>query len=250
MERIIGAAVRNFIEQYCAENRIASIWRMPSVKYADARHPGFRELKTVVTENHFMPDDILPDAKAVISYFLPFSEDVIGGNIKGVQASEQWARSYLLTNAMALGLNDHLVVICQKHGFRAAIPKGVGIQPGIVKSYWSQRHIARLAGHGTFGLNNMLITEQGCSGRFFSVITDLTLPTGDIVADERCLYKRDGSCGICFKRCAAGALTPERFDRWKCEEVCSDTMLRYPGADVCGKCTVGLPCSKQCPKPT
>ncbi|WP_338094171.1 hypothetical protein [Methanorbis furvi] len=33
---------------------------------------------------------------------------------------------------------------------------------------WSHRHFAVLAGLGTFGVNNMLITRMGCYGRVSS----------------------------------------------------------------------------------
>ena len=42
-------------------------------------------------------------------------------------------------------------------------------------SDWSHRHVAVIAGLGKFGLNNMLITDNGCCGRVGSFITDLKI---------------------------------------------------------------------------
>ena len=100
------------------------------------------------------------------------------------------------------------------------------------RSRWSQRHVAYLAGHGTFGLNNMLISDAGSVGRYFSIVTGLELPVGGPVLQERCLWKQDGSCGLCVQRCEAGALTTESFDRFKCLARCLENMQKYPGADV------------------
>jgi len=150
---------------------------------------------------------------------------------------------------MALWVNDRLVELIQNEmGTSAAVPNDAGmISMDNPRSRWSQRHVAYLAGHGTFGLNNMLISDAGAVGRYFSVVTALDVPTDAPVSEERCLWKRDGSCGLCMKRCAAGALTAEGFDRFKCLEQCLVNMQKYPGADVCGKCTVELPCSYEIP---
>ena len=133
-------------------------------------------------------------------------------------------------------------------GAAAAVPNDAGmIGMDNPKSRWSQRHVAYLAGHGTFGKNNMLISDAGCVGRYFSIVTALDVTTDAPVRQERCLWKIDGSCGLCMKRCETGALTETEFDRFKCLEQCLVNMKRYPGADVCGKCTVELPCSYEIP---
>ncbi|MDR3231729.1 MAG: hypothetical protein LBT65_09815 [Synergistaceae bacterium] len=243
---IIEDAVRFFIRDYCERRRLENIWRTPGVKYADAEHPGFRDLKRIVLESHFMPEDFLPAPRTVISYFLPFAESVAAGNVNGLRASDGWARAYNVTNEMAVHLNDHLVQAVNDLGYRAAVPQNIGTLKDVLKSRWSQRHVARLAGHGTFGLNNMLITEQGCTGRFFSVIADLPLAHDAVVSGERCLYRRNGTCGLCVARCPAEALTPEGFDRWRCGEMCHKNEIEK-GASVCGKCVVALPCSFRCP---
>lgn len=247
MEKIVENAVLSFIEKYCRDNGLENIWKTPSVKYADARHPDFSGLKAVTTERHVAPDDFLPGARVVISYFLPFKDAVLADNIAGRQAAETWARAYVVTNAMAAGLNEHLAEVVRSLGYRAAVPSDIGTLPDILKSRWSQRHVARLAGHGTFGINNMLITEQGCGGRFFSVVTDLPVEPGEIVREERCLFKRNGTCEVCVGRCVADALTVWGFDRRKCSDMCDENGKIYKGGDVCGKCVVGLPCSGRCP---
>lgn len=96
-------------------------------------------------------------------------------------------------------------------------------------------------------MNNMLITEAGTCGRFYSLITDYPADTDEPVRKERCLYKRNGSCGLCVRRCPIHALTLKSgFDRGACQRHLADFEKRL-GADVCGKCTLQLPCTYRIP---
>ena len=85
-------------------------------------------------------------------------------------------------------------------------------------SRWSQRHVAYIAGLGAFGKNNMLITDRGCCGRFYSVVTNLDVEPDTPVEGERCLYRIDGSCGACMRKCRSKAINPGGFDRWACDD--------------------------------
>lgn len=231
------------IHDYCRENNIQNLWKEPIIKYADAGDPGFEKLKTIVKPDHFLPGDFMAGPKTVLSYFLPFKEEVGNSNLHGYDASKEWANAYLTTNAMAAVLNLQLAEAVKAMGYDAAVPQNIGFLPSELMSRWSQRHVAYLAGHGTFGLNNLLISDVGSCGRYFSIVTSLPVGADPLPFEERCLFKRDGSCGICVERCVGDALTYDGFNRWKCFEVCQHNAQTYPGAQVCGKCAVGLPCS-------
>ena len=237
------------ILDYCREREVPILWKRPIVRFADARHPGFAQLRQIVDPTHDLPGDYLPNAQTVLSWFLPFLPEVGKDNLPGALSSPGWAEAYLVTNEMAAWINEQLV--CHIRGeldADAAVPMNAGmISMDNPKSRWSQRHVAYLAGHGTFGKNNMLISDTGSVGRYYSVITTLPVEPDRPVTEERCLWKRDGSCGLCMRRCEAGALTESEFDRFRCLAQCLVNMERYPGADVCGKCTVELPCSYRIP---
>ena len=237
------------IQEYCRERKLPVIWRKPVVRFADANGAGFSELQQIVTPEHHVPRDYLPEAKNVLSWFLPFLPEVGRNNLEGTLSSPQWADAYLVTNEMAARVNEQMVTFIQTEmGVAAAVPSDAGmIGTDNPRSRWSQRHVAYLAGHGSFGLNNMLISDAGSVGRYFSVVTALPVEPDCPVTEERCLWKRNGSCGLCVKRCEAGALTETGFDRFRCLAQCLKNMERYPGADVCGKCTVELPCSYKIP---
>ena len=250
MRKSIEEKIRQLTLDYCRKRKLPVIWRAPIVRFADAEDPGFPELRQIVTPEHHLPQDFLPDAKNVMSWFLPFLPEVGRNNLPGELSSPQWAQSYLVTNEMAAWINDRLVSFIQNEmGAAAAVPTDAGmIGTDNPRSRWSQRHVAYLAGQGTFGKNNMLISDAGSVGRYFSVVTTLDVKPDRPIEEERCLWKKNGSCGACMARCKAGALTEAGFDRFRCLEQCLKNMERYPGADVCGKCTVELPCSYEIPK--
>ncbi|MBQ4595991.1 MAG: epoxyqueuosine reductase, partial [Firmicutes bacterium] len=116
-------------------------------------------------------------------------------------------------------------------------------------------------GLGTFGLNNMLITDKGCSGRYNCLVTNLEVEADSPKKEEACLYIKDGTCGACMVKCPAGAISPDGFDRHKCYEQCLKNAAVYTGfgssyaettendaaptygSEVCGKCIAGMPCA-------
>lgn len=246
LKETIRRGISGFLEADRAANATAPIRRRPLVGFADAGHPGLRRLRELVDPEHFMPGDFLERATVVVSYFLPFIKPVGDGNVAGRMASNEWAQAYLVTNRLAARLNLHLVALLAESGYRAAAPDPA--RTGLLGadrlwSRWSQRHLAYFAGLGTFGLNNMLIGAEGCCGRYFSIVADLPAKPDEPLAGEYCLYKRDGGCKACVSKCAAAALTVDGFDRERCYGQCLENEAVHPGADVCGKCVTGLPCS-------
>ena len=235
--------INNFIKEYKSKNNLFAEWEDVLVGFSKVDDKNMKYLREAVIEDHHLVTDYLEDAKTMISYFVPFKESIANSNKEGTLPSDVWVHSYRETNEMADKLNDYLVAEIEKMGYRAAKPVDCGIVDGKAKSRWSQRHIAYLSGLGTFGLNNMLITEKGINGRFFSIVTNMEIGTDEPLKEERCLYKLNGSCGKCVERCFSGALRYDGFDRFKCMEICVENERNNKMADVCGKCTIGLPCT-------
>jgi len=248
-----------FITEYVDGYKAETEWGRPLIGFADAAHPIIMELHQSVGPEHVMPEDVVTGAKTVIAYFLPFTKDLAKSNRGGTTASRQWALAYEETNVLFTELNDGIIKLLEDAGGRAAVtPEAVKFDREMLISNWSQRHFARAAGLGTFGLNNMLITKQGCCGRCSTVVTDVTIEPDEPLKEELCLYKKDGSCGVCVKACPAGALMPDGYDRKKCYAVCRKNAHIYRGlgssyaddeengtvgSEVCGKCVVGGPCA-------
>jgi epoxyqueuosine reductase QueG len=158
---------------------------------------------------------------------------------------------YIETNRLILDLNGYLRDELEKMGFRTAIlPATHNFDSERLISDWSHRHIARIAGLGSFGLNNMLIIEKGCCGRLGSIVTTLEITPDLREPVEYCLFKNNGSCRKCVDKCVGKALAAAGFNRKTCYDRCLENANQYRElglADVCGKCLVGLACSTRNP---
>lgn len=215
--------------------------REPLIGFADVSSAHIRGIRSSVADDHLMPEDVLPEAEIIISYFLPFTKAAGECNRDGDFPSQLWADLYNKTNELIAEINEALVSALEEAGVKAAIPAG-GFDTDRLLSRWSQRHVAEAAGLGTFGLNNMLITKSGSMGRFGSVVTSLKEPCDLPISEELCLSKAGGKCRACVKRCLTGALSEGGFDRELCYSVCKKAEEEL-GADVCGKCAVCVPCA-------
>ncbi len=247
MKEMIRNLIKEYVKNYGCTKEIVTTYREPLVGFADANSDEVVKLREVVIPDHQLAADILKEPTVIISYFIPFTEEIGNSNITGGpgEPSMLWAAAYDETNEMMASLNQYLIKEIKKIGNRAAASQIEGqFSKKVQKSRWSQRHIARIAGLGTFGLNHMLITEKGCCGRYNSIVTDLPVRPDQMLKQENCLYKYNGTCKVCVSHCTAGALTVEGFDRFRCYEICSG---RKYGNDTCGKCVVNLPCTYQNP---
>ena len=124
-----------------------------------------------------------------------------------------------------------------------------------VISNWSERHTAHIAGLGTFGLCDALITPLGKAVRIGSVIVNCRLektPRLYKSYNEYCFAAR--GCTACIKRCPAGAITPNGHDKAKCRLYHAEVITKicreeygYNGYSVCGLCQTGTPCESGIP---
>ena len=262
MKQEITDLIKAFVTEYESRDEIATSYGEPLVGFADAHHPYIQSLPQLISPTHELPQNVLPDARIIIAYFVPFTKDLARSNRNGgTFASPEWARAYEETNALFAELNGKLIdYIHAKAGRAGVTPKAVTFDQKHLISDWSQRHIAYAAGLGTFGVNNMLLTRRGCCGRFSTVVTNLDLVPDAPVEGEYCLYKKSGKCGACVKNCPTGALTVEGYDRVKCYALCQENAKLYTefgssylsedgtgansiGSEVCGKCITGSPCA-------
>ena len=247
MKQVIRNLVNQYVDNYAKNKEIKTNWRKPIIKFADAHDEKFSDLKRIVSPTHALPTDIQDDTETVITYFLPFEKTVVESNIEGKYSSREWAMAYLETNELIANLNKKIKETLNELNYKTTIiPATHNFDKERLFSDWSHRHVAYIAGLGKFGINNMLITDKGCSGRVGSLVTNLKVDPSPFKDTEYCLYKSNGSCQRCVDRCVTNALKVDSFDRKKCHdfvmennELHSDLEL----TDVCGKCCVELPCS-------
>lgn len=217
-------------------------YRKPLIGFADSKNCAFRGLKDIISSNHLLPYDLLPEASSVVSFFLPFTEELVSINEKHSYVSEEWAIACIETNELINEIINYIGESLKGHGVMCSNnPASEYFDKQKLVHRWSQRHVAKICGLGNFGINNMLITELGCAGRYGSFVIDMPLIYNDSCTEEFCLYKKNGSCMVCIESCPTGALAVNEFDRYKCYAWLKEVSSPY-NCDVCGKC-ITIPCA-------
>ncbi|MDR3349624.1 MAG: hypothetical protein LBO03_08565 [Acidaminococcales bacterium] len=252
------------------------IWGMPVVRFASGADELFQKYKTpeVCSEEHWLPAEAFakfyPDSRAaaeelaVISWILPQTAATKESlRRETANPSERWARARIIGEKANDALRLHVTDALRAAGYEAGAPmlhpewRRLENVRRVYSSKWSERHAAYAAGHGTFGLCDALITQVGKAHRLGSVVAKLKIapdarPYKDIY--EYCLYHRKGTCGLCAKKCPAGAITLEGgHDKRKCYDFLHGETPAYIkehfGLDGygCGFCQVGVPCESAIP---
>jgi epoxyqueuosine reductase len=241
------------------------IFEAPIFAFGDADDEYFEVLKkpSSIGEHFRGPKDWLLKSKTVISFFLPFSEEVKKGNRRDMLwPSEEWLHGRIegqaLLNKLCIYLNSELV----NAGYNSKVPslddmfwaktgfnKNSANPEVSFTSNWSERHVAFVCGLGTFGLSKGLITSKGIAGRFGSIITELYLKPDTRKYEN--IYEHCSMCGACVKNCPVNAISIENGKNHSiCSEFLDKTAEKYKPRYGCGKCQIGVPCESRIPKNT
>jgi len=225
------------------ETPLQTKYRQPLVGFAAADDPLFK----AIAPDHLLPYDLLPAAQTVVAYFLPFDKEIIEANRKDSYVARLWAEAYIETNRLISIIGGNLQEALASHGIASAWEQAThNFDPVNLRSAWSHKSIAYIAGLGTFGHHTMLITPMGCAGRFGSLVIDRFIPPTLRPPEKLCLYEAKGSCLYCVRHCPSGALTNGGLDRQKCYDYLLEVDRYFSDlgtCDVCGKCATG-PCAK------
>jgi epoxyqueuosine reductase QueG len=255
MNRIDIHGLRKFTDEYVAaepaRTGIESFWQTPLLVSApiDGR---FDALPQIAFNEHMHPCDLLPTAKSLIVFFVPFKRALIKENKKGDRPCRNWGLAYVQTNdligRLSLALKDFLAA----EGFKAELtPATHNFDEDVLMARWSHKHLAFLANLGRFGTHHMLITPVGCAGRLGSLVTEADLGDHPIIeTDQACLLKAGKKCGKCIEACPVDALSENGFERRRCWNHLNENrkILDYfsdlpESTHVCGKCAALMPCS-------
>lgn len=221
-------------------------FREPLVGFASAADHLFTEIPRLVGDHHARPIDFLPTGGTVVSFFLPFTREVVSSNRGEGPVSRKWGLSYLAANALINEVSHGLAEAVRERGYTAAtVPATHNFDSQTLQCGWSHRSAAFVAGLGRFGLNRMLIGPSGCAGRYGSLFVGAEIGPDHRSAPERCLFHENGKCEACVKACQPQALTAESYDRFKCRDhlLAISDQLNIDGktCDVCGKCVAACP---------
>lgn len=238
------------------------IYEAPLMGCAVANDPLFAHMKQradIYGPTLRLPEEWLPGAVSVVSFFLPFSKAVRDSNRGDLsRPSDIWLHGrfegQIFLNRAAL----YLAELLREAGGEVVIPamdpafsvlrdatRAERGEPPYV-SNWSERHAAYTAGLGTFSLSKHLITEKGVCGRFGSLITDLPLsvtPRPYTDPYEYCTF-----CGACRKRCIVNAIGPLEKDNRICSNFQHQVLEHFAPRHGCGKCQLSVPCETRRPR--
>jgi epoxyqueuosine reductase len=226
-------------------------WRTPLVAAAPA-DDRFARLRLIAAPDHFHPGDLLPTARSVVVFYIPFKEGLVRENSEGDRPCRNWGLAYVQTNELIGRLSSGLSDLLREHGFASALtPATHNFDEERLVARWSHKHLGYLVGLGRFGVHSMLITSSGCCGRLGSLVTEAALGDHPLIeADEACLLKAGEECGQCMGACPVEALRENGFDRRRCWERLKENRhtLDYffdlpETTHVCGKCVALMPCS-------
>lgn len=252
-------------EAISAEAAGLPLWDMPLFGISSARDPLYEELKKpeVIGPWFLPPEAWLPEARSVLSFFLPFSQPVRQSNRADARLpSAEWLHGRYEGQALLFGLCRHLAAALEADGWKAVVPsldprfatvETPGTHPAFPPdaadtSNWSERHAAYISGLGTFGLSKGLITQRGICGRFGSLVTDAPFPVTP--RPYTGLYDYCTRCGACVRRCPVEAISLERGKLHPpCRDYVAWTEREYAPRYGCGKCQVAVPCASKRPKP-
>ena len=274
------AWIESIIRDFCASARNSlhmqtgePAWAEPQIASARGDDPLFEQVKTDIGPFYWTPLDAFrlawPDLHAtaadlaVIVYTLPQTEATRLDQREATQfPAERWARSRFHGEEFNCALRLHLVEQLTSAGFPAVAPERLadfGYRDSErfgIASNWSERHTAWIAGLGTFGLSDGLITRAGKAVRFGSVVA-----RAELVATPRpysghqdwCLWHARGTCGACMKRCPIDAITEHGHDKAACFDYIRNVTApfvrdNYGTEDTpCGLCQVKIPCESKSP---
>jgi len=249
--------LRNFIEErvtkYPTDMNTINWWRKPLLVTAKIDNR-FHALPEIAAEGHMLPWELMPTAKSLIVFFLPFIKELVDENTPGKFPCRNWGLAYESTNSLIGFLSDRIKNYLEVQGYLSELtPATHNFDEVRLVSRWSHKHLAYLSGLGSFGVNAQMITPVGCAGRLGSLVTEAELGDNPMVgSEELCLHKRGEECLQCVKRCPVSAVSEEGtgIDRKRCwdrlnfnqknTEALADLQ---ESTHVCAKCAVGLPCS-------
>ena len=215
----------------------------------------------VIGDMFMAPEEWLPGAKSVVSFFLPFTQRVRASNPGDPgNTSPEWLHARIEGQAFLNGFMRTIKEYFESKGFAACVPTlderfGLQFEPlagddpeGVhINSRWSERHAAYVSGLGTFCLSRGLISSKGVAGRDGSVIVTKT-----IRPDARPysgIYDYCIRCGACIARCPANAISLEHGKNHKlCRTWVDQSKQTYAPRYGCGKCQVGVPCEHGIPE--
>lgn len=183
----------------------------------------------------FYPQSIFPETRSVIVIGLPISLPVLE-----TSPSIYYRELYNTVNSLLDQYTYRLANFLTDRGYPSVfVPRdGYGSIKVLLENpiaFFSHRHAALLAGLGTFGINNMILTPgYGPRVRFGSILSTADLPPDPLLENQLCTR-----CMRCVKMCPSNALDTKSYpkgltDKKACSSYSAELNERY--ISPCGIC--------------
>jgi len=194
---------------------------------------GVADLRTFRKEEILLPASTIDPLPFAISLAYRLSDPILEG-IEG-QPTQHYFHHYqrinILLDTIALILHSAI----QEAGYQAMpIAASQLVDWKKQQAHLSHKHIARAAGLGWIGRNNLLVNERfGSRIRLVTILTDLPLVV------EAPVSRDCGSCRECLAVCPAGAIhdQPTDFDHVRCyEQLKTFSKTLHISHHICGVC--------------
>lgn len=209
--------ITEFIRNMVRTSSQQEFYQEALVGFAAADDPLYNTLVDAMGRKMLTPRDIMPEAQTVVTYFIPYSEKILKAVQAGGKINQTWSDAYSLTNPLLSDIAEQLKLFLEEQNIHCELePPTMNYDPVNLTAKWSHKSSAVISGIATFGLNRLIITKYGTMGRLNTIFIDQKIEPDKRLDTEYCLYKKNGSCGICMKRCPAGAIKPYGFDRFRC----------------------------------
>lgn len=159
-------------------------------------------------EEEFWPQSIYPEAKSVVVIGLPVQLPIVE-TAPSIYYHELYETVNILLDEKAYQIANFLT----ENGFPSiSLPRdGYGDIEVLLKkplSFFSHKHAAFLAGLGSFGLNNVILTPKyGPRVRFTSIFTTASIEGDPIISEDLCTR-----CLSCANYCPVNAIKQEKSD--------------------------------------
>lgn len=254
LEARLLQAVKDGIKVYEEECGKETRFGEPLIGFCNTSEPIF----DMFYDNNLckLPRKIYNPARAIIVYFLPYTDDVIQSNMQSAEPSDKWIRAYNDSTWAIMKVHASITRELGRFGRLASLCNvPVDWDENKCGPEWNFKMAAYVAGMGKFGPAGCLITEKGPAGRFGAILTDVNLvPDRDFgfshtesrgntpeLYEEYKKYMRDacfeGPCSPeLIASCPAGAISESGIDKKKCQSYCKTLNGIVPTPDVCGKC--------------